>query len=651
MPDTLRLQRRKSDVELIGRISDTQLSNFSVFESPKSTKKKKLSYDDVNWAASIPTLPVLKWIRQYDKTKFRQDCLAGLSVAVLLVPQAMAYAQLADLPPRFGLYSSVVPIIVYSLLTDTTMTAIGPVAPTCIMISSALSSIGAETEEDKIEIAMLMTFVVGVILFCFAFFQLGFIVKFLSRPVMTGFCTGAACIIASSQLKGLFRLEMEKTPYFYSTVYNALAALPSLHFPTAAMSIFSCFILIGAKLWKVPRWIPIPLMLIVVMIVISAVADLESAGFELVGNIPTGLPGLNVPNFSLLSNSSIWINSLVLGCILYLASIGLSSSFAVIREEKIDSNQELYAYALSHLSGCFFQSHVVSASFSRTAINNALDGATQVSSMIQCSTVMLCLLFLTAPLEVLPTCVLSALIFASVISLFKYDEFIFLWRVNKPDAFCFAATVIGTLTIGIEPGIMVGVVVSLMFLIARNSSPEFVELGLLEATHEYVDVRRFTTIQTVPDVYICQYRNELFYANVELFEKHIFDTLMSERSIHVIVIDFSLVPYVDSGGVRVLAQTMSRAKDKFKVDIYFACARWPVRDKIQKGFTELEIPVRFFLNIGSALQFFESQKNMTPEEIIITPEANLNLQEADLPSENASEDENPRAGKRKSITV
>lgn len=611
MPETR--EQAANHIELLGRSSTAResihsfsetLQNFSPVEDKDAHKKKLSDYATFDWRTSIPTLPVLSWIKNYSKDLLQTDVTAGLSVAVLLIPQSMAYAQLADLPPRFGLYSSVVPIFVYSLFTDTTMTAIGPVAPTCIMISSALGTIGWETEDEAVEIAMVMTLIVGLILFIFAFFQLGFIVKFLSRPVMQGFCTGAAFIISSSQLKGLLQLDMEKTPYFYSTIGNALSALGSTHWETAIFSFLASAILIWAKLWKVPRYIPIPLILIVAAIVASVAFNLEDQGFELVGHIPQGLPSFNMPELSWLSESTLWVNSMVLACVLYLASIGLSSSFAVQREQKINANQEIYAYSFAHLAGSFFQSHVVSASFSRTAINYELGGETQASSWVQGSTIMLCLLFITGPIEKLPKCVLSAIIIASVISLFKYDEWYFLYKVNKPDCACFTVTVIATLIIGIEPGILVGVLTNMMFLIARDSTPGFAELRRLPGTTEYVDIKRFKKVDKINDVHICQFRNELFYANVDVFENYMNDVIINVKP-KLIIIDFSLVPYIDSNGVRILAQSMQRA-EQYEIKMFVAGTRWNVRDQIALGFHELERPkLRYFLNIDSAVHFFE----------------------------------------------
>merc|ERR1711953_495812 len=215
------------------------------------------------------------------------------------------------------------------------------------------------------------------------------------------------------------------------------------------------------------------------------------------------------------AESTLWVNSIVLACVLYMASIGLSSSFAVEREQKINANQELYAYSFAHMGGAFFQSHVVSASFSRTALNAELDGRTQMSSFIQGSTIMIVVLCLTKPIEKLPKCVLSAIIIASVISLFKYQEWMFLYRVNKPDCACFTVTVIATLVIGIEPGILVGVLTSMMFLIARDSTPGFAELKRLPGTTEYV------------------------------FENYMNDVIINVKP-KLIVVDFSLVPYIDS---------------------------------------------------------------------------------------------------------
>lgn len=226
---------------------------------------------------------------------------------------------------------------------------------------------------------------------------------------------------------------------------------------------------------------------------------------------------------------------------------------------------------------------------------------------------MLVVLLLTKPIEKLPKCVLSAIIIASVISLFKYQEWMFLYRVNKPDCACFTVTVIATLIIGIEPGIMVGVLTSMMFLIARDSTPGFAELKRLPGTTEYVDVERFTGVEKIPDVHICQFRNELFYANVDVFESYMNDVIINVKP-KLIVVDFGLVPYIDSNGVRAIAQSLTRA-EKYGVQIYVAGTRWNVRDAITLGFEHLErAKLNYFLNVDSAVHYFEDHAVFDTEQ-------------------------------------
>jgi len=563
------------------------------------------------FADSIPSMPVIHWLPKYDiRSKLVLDIISGFSVGILLLPQSMAYCELAGLPPKMGLYSSTIPLIFYALYSDTTSTAIGPVSTTCIMIANALDNVGAKSMEEKINTATIMTFQVGIIFTLFGVLQLGWVVKLMSPAIMAGFITGVACIIPMSQFQHLFRLDMEGDDQtFYATFYHAMKGMSSIHWPTATLSILCCLIFIFARCYQLPRWIPTPLIVVSLCCIFSYVIDLESHGFQLIPPIPMGLPEYKLPDMARMSDGRLWISSGILACISYLSSIGLSKSFAIHRKEKINSNQEFFAYAFAHLSGAFFQSHVVSGSFSRTALNVALNAQTQISTLVQGFFVCICLLILTKPLAYLPRCVLSALIATSVFGLFKISVMKFLYQTNTWDFCFFMIAFIGTLTLGIEPGILLGCISQAASIVCRSALPRFSTLGKLPNTTKYVENGAFNDLESEPSIHIAQFGTDLIYTNMDVFERHIHGVLHT-NGLRACIVDFSQVEYIDSAGVDILSQCMNIA-DELEVPLLLVSPPQATRSAINKGFRALDLsPPLYFLGVNAAIQFVRGNSAM-----------------------------------------
>jgi len=424
-------------------------------------------------------IPFLGWSRTITKQDACKDLLAGITVGVLLIPQSMSYAALAHLPPQFGLYTGFIPLIVFAFLTSSYHISIGPVAPVCVLVGDAVTSIiGAEHIDHSTEYgdkmfqdaASGLALVAGVILVGMSILRLGFVVKFLSVPVMTGFVTGAAFIIFGNQLKGIFGLDCEKTSYFYSTFYKAMAAMGTIHWYTTLVSVLSLTFLCGCKYFNAPRWFPAPFILMFVTTMLSYFLEFEDMGIKIVGDLPSGIPPPAVPH--IFGSSSVIIQGFIVAVVAYVGSLGLAKSLA--RDSpfpyEISANSELVAYGMASLVGSFFSGFPPAASFSRSALAFEMQARTPLHGIFT-ATLMCIALYLTVAFKYLPKCVLAVVIVMSVRRLFLngYKELSYLARARSRDFFECIICLIGVCVLGITDGIVIGFVMSFVNYIYGNS--------------------------------------------------------------------------------------------------------------------------------------------------------------------------------------
>jgi len=421
----------------------------------------------LGWASSITSQDVLK------------DLLAGITVGVLLIPQSMSYAALAHLQPQYGLYTGFIPLIVFAFLTSSYHISIGPVAPVCVLVGNAVISmvgrehVDAETDFGDLqfqEASASLALVVGVILIAMSLLRLGFVVKFLSVPVMTGFVTGAAFIIFGNQLKGIFGLDCEKTSFFYSTFYNAMAAMDTIHWKTTLISVLSLTFLSACKFFNAPRWFPAPFILMLVTTILSYFLGFESMGITIVGELPSGIPPPKFPNH--FGGTAVIIEGFIVAVVAYIGSLGLAKSLA--RDSpfpyEIGANTELVAYGLASFVGSFFSAFPPAASFSRSALAFEMQARTPLHGLFTAS-LMLVALYATVAFKFLPKCVLAVVIVMSVRRLFLngWKELVYLGKARSRDFFESILCLLGVCYLGITKGIAIGCVLSFVSYIYGNS--------------------------------------------------------------------------------------------------------------------------------------------------------------------------------------
>ena len=549
-------------------------------------------------------IPLYGNLKKYEASNWRQDILAGIIVSIIIIPQGMAYALLAGMPPIYGLYGGLIPLIVYGIFGTSGQLAIGPVAISSILLFAGVSHLADPFSASYIELIILTGFLAGVLQLLLGIFRLGFLVNFISQPVITGFTAAAAVIIFVSQLKTVLGILVPRSDNLIDTVTYLVHHISELNWLAVAFCVVSLIILIVLK--KISK--AIPGALIVVVSGILAAYGLAQYGLsgnlQIVGEIPTGLPVFQVPDFSIDNILLLLPTVLTVGIMGVVECIGIAKG--IQRDDqtsKVRPNMELSALGLSKMAGSFFQALPSSGSFSRSAINDEAGSKSGLSSITTALMVGLTLIFFTKLFYYLPSTVLAAIIIYAIRNLFDVKEMRSLWKSHKIDFSMMAVTFFITVFFGIEKGVITGVILSLAIFIYRSSRPHMVRLGRLPNSEVYRNLDRFEEAKCPEDVLIVRIDNQLFYANVLFFEETIQHYSRTRPELRLVILDASGMHNIDSTGIRVLTQLHSYYK-KRNTAFVISGAIGPVRDIISSSaLLTLMGQKSFFLEIHDAMQF------------------------------------------------
>ncbi len=551
-------------------------------------------------------IPILEWLPNYNSSRLRGDVVAGITVAIILIPQGIAYALIAGLPPIYGLYSALVPQVIYAIFGSSRQVAIGPVAMDSLIVATGVSTLALAGSESYIAIAILLAFVVGAIQFLMGVFQLGFIVNFLSRPVITGFTSAVAFIIGLNQFRNLLGvnfIQSDQVQYLLKDIwFNVL----DFHQPTAVLGLISVMIIIWLR--KINKKIPNALIVIVIGILSVRFLGAYFKDISIVKDIPSGLPGFVFPELDIDQIRELMPIALTLVMVGYLETISIGKSLEAKQDEyKIRPNQELIALGLSNLIGSLFKAYPSASSFSRSAINQESGATTGMASLVSVLIVLGTLMFLTPLFYHLPKTVLAAIIIVAVFGLLNIKEAIYLWKADHMDFWLLIATFLSTLVFGIEYGIMIGVGLSLTVLIFRTSRPYTVELGKVPNSNFYRNKYRFPEVIIDEEVLIFRFDAQLFYANASYFRDQL-DKMTDARGskLKLIVLDAESINRVDSTGVEMLKDRVKYYQKK-GILFYFAGVKGPVRDQLFRGKILQLIDINhFFMRVNGAVKFFKT---------------------------------------------
>jgi SulP family sulfate permease len=520
-------------------------------------------------------IPIFEWLPLYERKYFHADLMAGLIVFIMLVPQGMAYAMLAGLPPAIGLYAASIPLIIYALFATSRQLAVGPVALVSLLILTGVSGLAETGSEQFVSYVLLLALMIGVIQALLGFLKVGFLVKYISHAVISGFTSAAAIIIALSQINNLFGIRLPSTGQIQQIVIGLYHHLEQIEWTTTLIGAVSILLLIlGKKL--IPK---IPAALIVVLFTTSLVyfLGLHEQGVSIVGTIPQGLPALSMPLINIDVIKALLPIALVISFIAFMESIAIAKTIAHKEKYKVDPNQELKGLGISNIVGSFFQSMPVTGSFSRSAVNYQAGAKTPLASIITGALMMITLLFLTPLFYYLPKATLAAIIIVAVYSLVDFKELKHLFKVKKNDGWIFVVTFSSTLVIGIEPGLIIGIIFSLLLLLKRSASPHVAELGYLEQEDVFRNVRRYPEVVTHPHLIMLRIDASLYFANVQFFEGLIKERIEEKPSTKWVVLDMSAVNDVDTIAIDTMEDWIEHWEGK-GVHLVFVGVKGPIRD-------------------------------------------------------------------------
>jgi SulP family sulfate permease len=551
-------------------------------------------------------IPILEWLPNYNKTLFKGDLVAGITVGIILIPQGIAYALIAGLPPIYGLYCALVPQIMYAIFGSSRQVAIGPVAMDSLIVATGVSTLALAGSESYISIAILLALLVGSIQFILGIFSLGFIVNFLSKPVITGFTSAVALTIGVNQFRNLLGVDFLQSDQIQYLVEDIWLQISSFNKATTVIGLFSVIIIIIFR--KINKKIPSALIVVILGILIMKYLGNSFVNVSIVKDIPSGLPFFGVPEFELDQVKDLLPIAFTLVMVGYLETISIGKSLEAKQDEyRIRPNQELIALGLANMVGSLFKAYPTTSSFSRSAINQESGGKTGMAALISVVMVIITLLFLTPLFYHLPKAVLAAIIIVAVFNLINFKEAAFLWKANNLDFWLMLATFLATLLLGIEYGIMVGVGLSLIVLIYRTSKPYITELGKVPDSNFYRNKNRFEEVIIDDDILVFRFDAQIFYANSNYFRDHL--DLMADKkgkALKLIVLDAESINRVDSTGVEMLKERIKYYQKK-DVKFYFAGVKGPVRDDLfRSGILDIITINHFFMRANQAVKFYKT---------------------------------------------
>ncbi len=515
------------------------------------------------------------------RESLRGDLIAGLTVAVMLVPQSMANATIAGLPPIVGLYASVAPLVAYALVGSSRQLAVGPVAIVSLMVASGLQPLAAPGSREYVQYAMLLAAMVGGVHILLALLRGDFLVNFLSRPVITGFLSAAAVIIAVGQMQHLIGVRVPRGSPFHEMLFDLVRSLPRAHAMTLMVGGSSVAALLALKrFW--PRF-PAALLVVGVWTALSAAFHLENLGVAVTGDVPSGFPAPKLPPFDVQIMRELFPVALAITLIGFTQSISMARALAEKHKYDIDPNRELWGIGLANLAAALFQGYPVTGGFSRSVVNERAGATSGLASIITATVIAAILIFLTPLLHDLPRAVLAAIIIVAVSGLIEVRRSVQIWRVKTADGVLLTLTFAATLIWGIEAGIATGVAASLLWYVAASTRPHFAVLGRIPGTDHFRDLRRFPEAERFSDFVVLRIDAPFYFASAA-FLKNTLQGFLDQNNPQprAVVLDMSGVNDLDYTANEVLRDAVREFR-KMGVELYFAGIKGPVQEVMARS--------------------------------------------------------------------
>ena len=551
--------------------------------------------------------PITKDLLTYNKSTLYSDLIAGLSIAVIVIPQGLAYAMIAGLPPIYGLYAALVPQFIHGIMGTSRHPAVGPVALDSLVVAIALGALSLSGIGEVVAAAIFLATMVGILQITMGLLQMGVLANYLSRPVISGFTSAAAIIIGLNQVEHLLGLQIESSNQIQKMLLSVAQNFNETHLITVVVGVSAMSLILVTK--KYFSKFPSSLLVSVfgVLLIWSTRWDLH--GVEIVGHIPAGLPNFDLLTVSPELMSDMLPFALTLAVIGYVEIISITKELEE-QEEKyfLKPNKELMALGTANLVGSFFQSYPVSASFSRSAVKFQSGALTGMTAVFSASIVGLTLLFFTSLFFYLPIAVLAGIIMVAVIRLINIRYAIDLYKTRRDEFFLLLSTCLLTLFVGISQGILIGTLLSLLLMVIRTSKPHYAILAKVSGTNYYKNISRFETDANIDvNILILRFDAQLFFGNRDYFRKIVFEEIEKKPNLKGFILVARGITYVDSSGLSTLSAMIKSFQQK-GILFMVAGAIGPTRDLLQKSkLTYLIQEKNMFAKTADAVDYFKGK--------------------------------------------
>ena len=544
------------------------------------------------WRQLLPSLPVLEWGRAYNRETLLSDGVAALIVTIMLIPQSLAYAMLAGLPPEVGLYASVAPLLLYAVFGTSRVLAVGPVAVVSLMTAAAIGQHAVAGTPQYWAVAITLAFLSGLLLLAMGLLRLGFLANFLSHPVISGFISASGILIATSQLKTLMGVKAEGHT-FVDLSLSLLSQLGQVHGLTlsigAATVAFLFWVRSGLKPWlqhlgMTPRAADVvaktgPVAAIVVTTLLTWGLDWQAQGVKIVGAVPQGLPPFTLPLWDLGLWKLLLMPALLISVVGFVESVSVGQTLAAKRRQRIEPDQELVALGSSNLSAAFTGGFPVTGGFARSVVNFDAGAQTPAAGVYTAAGITLASLFLTPALYYLPQATLAATIVVAVLSLVDVGILRKTWHYAKSDFVAVLSTLVATLTVGVETGLVVGVGVSLALYLYRTSRPHMAEVGLVAGTEHFRNVQRHSVLVS-QRVLSLRVDESLYFANSRALEDRINSAVSNRPGLEHVVLQCSAINDIDASALESLEAIDLRLRGA-GVRLHLSEVKGPVMDRLK----------------------------------------------------------------------
>ena len=545
--------------------------------------------------------PALKWLKTYHPTHFKADVVAALIVLAMLVPQGMAYAMLAGLPPVMGIYASILPMIIYAFTGSSTTLSIGPVAIISMMVFSALQPLFAVGSTAYIEAACLLAIMVGIISLILGLFRFGFLIQLISHPVIKSFIIASALLIALGQFKFLLDIPLQTNniPEFIGSLVNNFH---HISFLSVGVSLAAISILVFLPKWVRSDFLnkTIPLLLVLSSIIVVYAFNLDQHGLKTVGIIPTGLPSFHFPTWNFDLVQKLLPSAFMIAMISFVESLAIAQATALQKRDDLNSNQELIALGLANIAAGINMGFAVSGSLSRTVVNSDAGAKTPMSGVMSSLLMIAVSLYFTSFFQNLPLTILAATIFVSIWKLVSFLPFFETWKYSKADGLAMWATFLGVTCIDISTGLVIGIILTFILLLWRISRPHIAVIGLVEGTQHFRNVSRYDVLTTET---IASFRidENLNFLNAHVLKGYIITELSHNPQIQHVVINCSSISNIDLSAVEMLEELNGELL-QLGIQLHLSELKSPVMDRLNSSRLINMLSGKIFLSHYQAIQ-------------------------------------------------